>query len=120
MILLIREILNFPNVNFVIFIVSVVLIPVLDYLMLLSPYQQYTENYYIEFPNENSFEGFKLFYRKKEVFVAYKVDKDGKFVFSDENKLNCVSYVDGAKMSNLTKRRIINYFTSWMRDNDLS
>ena len=113
------QILSFPDVNFVAFVLGGILVVALDYFILLSPYQQYTENYYIEFLNENSLEGFKLFYRKKEVLLLYKVNENGKFEFCEDNKLNCISYVDGTKMSRLTKRRIINYFSRWLEDNRL-
>jgi len=91
----------------------------LDYIILLSPHQQYTENYFIEFNKDNISDGFKLFYRKKELTVSYKIDENGKIIFNENNKLKCFAYADGSKLSNLTKRRIINYFTSWLSDNNL-
>lgn len=89
------------------------------YLFLISPYTQNSNNYYIKVQNENSFEGFELFYKKRKVELKYLVDKEGKFKFeNDTNKLNSVSYSDGTKMSNFIKYRIINYFAAWLMDNN--
>ncbi len=90
------------------------------YLLLISPYTQSSKNYYIEFKSENSIEGFKLFYKGKEVAISYKVDSQGKIAYSnDKNKKSCFSYADGSKMCSLTKYKIINYFTKWLWNNEL-
>ena len=113
------EVFKFANADLGVLLISAILIPLLDYVILLSPYQQYTENYYIEFEDENTLNGFKLFYAKKEVAVSYKINEEGKIVFDQEDKLKCFNYADGSRMSSLRKRRIINYFTAWLKDKDL-
>ena len=93
----------------------------LAYLFLISPYTQNHKNYYIEFASENSLNNFQLYYKNKLVAIKYKIDNNGKIAFSsNDNKLSCVSYADGSKMSNLTKYKIINYFAKWLNDNDLA
>lgn len=90
------------------------------YLLLISPYTQSSKNYYIEFDSENSLNNFKLNYKNKLVAIQYKIDNNGKIAFSNNNsKLSCISYADGSKMSNITKYKIINYFTKWLNDNGL-
>ena len=118
-ILFILEVIKLGNANLSIVIISAILIPVLDYIILLSPYQQYTENYYIEFKDEKTIDGFKLFYRKRELEVLYEIDKNGKIVFKNSDGTKCFAYKDGKRLSGLTKRRIINYFTAWLKDNNL-
>lgn len=90
------------------------------YLLLVSPYIQNSNNYYIEFESENLLNNFKLNYKNKLVAIQYKIDNNGKIAFSNNNsKLSCISYADGSKMSNFTKYKIINYFTKWLNDNGL-
>lgn len=90
------------------------------YLLLISPYTQSSKNYYIEFESENSLDNFKLNYKNKLVAIKYKIDNNGKIAFSNNSsKLSCISYADGSKMSNITKYKIINYFTKWLNDNGL-
>lgn len=90
------------------------------YLLLISPYTQKSKNYYIEFVSENSLAGFKMFYKNKPVSIQYKIDREGKIAFANNNsKLSCISYADGSKISNMTKYKIINYFTRWLNDNGL-
>ena len=92
----------------------------LGYILLISPYTQSSKNYYIEFESENSLNNFKLNYKNKLVHIQYTIDNNGKIAFlSNNNKLSCISYVDGSKMGNLTKYKIINYFTKWLNDNGL-
>lgn len=92
----------------------------LGYALLISPFTQRSSNYHIEFPNENSLEGFKLSYKGKLVNIKHKIDKEGKIAFANNSsKTSCVSYADGTPMSNLTKYRIINYFIKWLSDNKL-
>lgn len=117
--LLICEILKFPNSDIKILIPSIVLTMILDYLMLISPYQQYPEKYRIEFPKENTLDGFKLFYKNKEIKLLHEIDKNGKIIFKEDNKLKYICYSDGSRMLKLTKKRIINYFKSWLNDNNL-
>ena len=91
----------------------------ISYILLISAYTQNSNNYYIKIKNENSFEGFELYYKKKRIDIKFCVDKEGKFKWANNNsKLKCVSYYDGTKMSNFTKYRIINYFSSWLLEND--
>ncbi len=90
------------------------------YILAITPYTQNPNNFYIEFPNENSLAGFRLNYKGKQVAVKYAIDNNGKIAFADNNhKLNCISYADGTNMSNLTKYKIINYFTKWLQENNL-
>ena len=90
------------------------------YLLLISPYTQSSKNYYIEFESENSLDNFKLNYKNKLVAIKYKIDNNGKIAFSNNSsKLSCISYADGSKISNITKYKIINYFTKWLNDNGL-
>lgn len=90
------------------------------YFILITPYTQRATNYKIEFRNENSLAGFKLFYKGRQVIIKHKIDDNGKIAFGNNyDKLSCVSYADGTKMSNLTKYKIINYFGKWLSDNNL-
>jgi len=114
--LFILEVIKLSEANLSILILSAILIPILDYIILLSPDQQYTENYRIELKSENSIDGFKLFYRKRELTVSYKIE-EGKIIFDDSK--NNFTYKDGTKISYLTKQRIINYFSKWLSQNDL-
>ena len=77
-------------------------------------------NYYITFQSDDSLDGFELLYKKKIVNILYKTDAKGKIAYADNaNKIKCVSYADGSKMSNITKYRIVNYFGKWLMENDL-
>ena len=77
-------------------------------------------NYYITFQSDDSLDGFELLYKKKKVNILYKTDAKGKIAIADKaNKIKCVSYADGSKMSNITKYRIVNYFGKWLMENDL-
>lgn len=90
------------------------------YLLLISPYTQNSENYYIEFESQDSLNNFKLSYKNKLVNIQYKLDNNGKIAFNNnDSKLSCISYADGSKMTNLTKYKIINYFSKWLNDNNL-
>ena len=90
------------------------------YLLLVNPYIQKPNNYYIEFESDSSLVGFKLFYKGKLVSIQYKIDEKGKIAFANNNsKLSCIAYADNSKMSTLTKYKIINYFTKWLSDNGL-
>lgn len=92
----------------------------LGYIMFISPYFQSSKNYYIKFESEDSLNNFELFYKNKKVNVQYKIAHDGKIAFlKNNNKLECLSYHDGSKMSTFTKYKIINYFTKWLSDNKL-
>lgn len=92
----------------------------MGYLLLISPYTQNSNHYYIEFQNENTLTGFKLSYKGKLVNIKYIVANDGKIAFANnKSKLDCISYASGEKMSNLVKYRIINYFSKWLNDNHL-
>ena len=90
------------------------------YLLLVNPYIQNSNNYYIEFESEDSLNNFKLNYKNKLVTIKYKIDDSGRIAFlNNNNKLSCISYADGSKMSNLTKYKVINYFAKWLNDNGL-
>lgn len=90
------------------------------YLLLVNPYIQNPNNYYIEFESEDSLNNFKLSYKNKLVTIKYKIDDSGRIAFlNNNNKLSCISYADGSKMSNLTKYKVINYFAKWLNDNGL-
>ncbi|MBP3461114.1 MAG: hypothetical protein J6K21_01715 [Bacilli bacterium] len=39
----------------------------ISYLLLISAYTKNQNNYYIKVKNENSFEGFELYYKKKRI-----------------------------------------------------
>ena len=94
----------------------------LGYILLINPYTQKSSNYYIEFQNENTLDGFKLSYKDKGklVNILYKIDDNGRIAFANNSsKLSCISYADGTKMSNLVKYKIINYFIKWLSDNNL-
>lgn len=108
------------NLNIEFILISIISIFSSGYLLLISPYTQKSNNYYIEFINENSLAGFKLFYKGKLVNIQYKIDNNGKIAFANNNsKLSCISFADGTKISNLVKYKIINYFTKWLHDNNL-
>lgn len=114
---LIPSILNF-NIELIFVCLSGICVS--GYLLLISPYTQNPENYYIEFESENSLNNFKLSYKNKPVTIRYKIDNNGKIAFYDNNnKLSCISYKDGSNMSNLTKYKIMNYFAKWLNDNGL-
>lgn len=115
--ILIFEILNVTNKG--ILVISAILVVVLEYMVLISPYQQYPEKYRIEFENEENVYGFKIFYRKKEVKIPYKKAEDGKILLKFDNNLKNIYYVDGSKMAKLTKLRVKNYLESWLKDNEL-
>ena len=91
-----------------------------SYALLLNPIAQSSKSYYIEFPNENSIVGFRLFYKGKLVDLKYKIDNEGKIAFlNDKSKISCLAYADGSRMGSFTKWRIINYFVKWLNDNNL-
>lgn len=114
---LIPSILNF-NIELIFVCLSGICVS--GYLLLISPYTQNPENYYIEFESENSLNNLKLSYKNKLVTIRYKIDNNGKITFYDNNnKLSCISYKDGSNMSNLTKYKIMNYFAKWLNDNGL-
>lgn len=90
------------------------------YILRISPYTQSSKDYYITVQSENSLAGFELYYKKKKVNIAYKVDSKGKIAFANNaQKTQCISYADGSKMKNITKYRIVNYFTKWLMSNHL-
>ena len=108
------------NMNFEVIIMSAIGVLSFGYILVISPYVQKSNNYYIEFQSEDSLEGFKLFYKGKSVNVQHRIDDSGKIAFANNgNKLSCISYADGTKMSNLVKYKIINYFSKWLNDNNL-
>lgn len=117
--ILIFEILKAPNSDTQNLVLSIVLLVILEYMMLISPYQQYPEKYRISFENEDTLSGFRLFYKKKEVKISYELDENGKISFEEGSLLKNISYADGSVMLNLTKLRVINYFKGWLENNDL-
>lgn len=117
---LIYQLLNIDSADGEFLIALIAGIPAIAYIILISPYHQNPNNYYIEFVAEDVLEGFKLFYKNKLVKIDYKVDEKGKIAFKEnEHKLNCISYADNSRMSNFTRYRIINYFSKWLNDNNL-
>lgn len=116
----IHQLLNIGSADIELLIALIVGIPAIAYIILITPYQQNPNNYYIEFVDENTLEGFKLFYKNKLVKIDYKVDGKGKIAFKEnEHKLHCINYADNSQMSNFTRYRIINYFSKWLNDNNL-
>lgn len=114
---LIYGVINF-NIEFIIF--PSIGIFGFGYLLMASPYTQKSSNYNIEFQSENSLQDFKLFYKGKLINIQYKIDPNGKIAFMNNyHKIDCISYADGTKMSNLVKYKIINYFSKWLNDNNL-
>lgn len=108
------------NMNFECIIMSAAGMFGFGYLLLISPYLQNSKNYYMEFENENSLNGFRLIYKGKQVRIQYKIDEKGKIAFANNsNKLKCLAYADNSNMSNFTKYKVINYFCKWLNDNDL-
>lgn len=92
----------------------------LTYLILINPYCQNSNNYYIKFQAENTLYNFELYYKNKKVNILYRLGEDGKITFlKDKQKLECVTYADGTQMSKLTKYKIINYFSKWLATNNL-
>lgn len=85
------------------------------YLLRVSPYTQTGKSYRIEFKEEGTFEGIRLFYKEKEVLLDYEVDEVGKFKWKyNGKKTACVCYKDGSKMKRLLKYKITNYYTLWL------
>lgn len=108
------------NINIEFIIMPIIGMYGFGYILLINPYTQKSSNYYIKFENENSLKDFKLLYKGKLVNIKYKIDNIGKIAFTNNNnKLNCISYADKTKMTNLVKYKIINYFSKWLNDNDL-
>lgn len=108
------------NLNIEVIVMCFISIVSLGYLLLITPYTQSSKNYYIEFESQDSLSGFKLKYKNKLVFIKYIIDNEGKIAFADNNsKLKCISYADGSKMLNITKYKIMNYFSKWLHDNNL-
>lgn len=92
----------------------------IGYMLLISPYLQKSNDYLIEFMDENTLNGFKLYYKNKLVNIEYCVDEKGLIYFkNNSNKKECVSYADGSRMTNLDKYRVINYFAKWLSDYNL-
>ena len=53
------------------------------YIILINPYTQNKNNYYIEFESENSLANFRLYYKNKLVNIKYKIDNNGKIAFAN-------------------------------------
>jgi len=108
------------NGNYELVFMALIAIPACTYFLLITSYFQRSKNYLIEFLNDNSLEGFKLFYKGKLVDIKYIIDNEGRIAYAnDKNKLSCFSYADGTKMSHFTKYRVMNYFTLWLHNNNL-
>lgn len=91
-----------------------------SYLLLINPFLQNKDNYYIEFKSENNLDGFKLVYKNKLVIIDYIIDNEGKLAFANNAyKTKCINYADGSKMSKITKFEILNYFSKWLSSNNL-
>ena len=59
-------------------------------------------------------------YKGKDVDMGITMDKEGKFLFADQNnKLDHIQYTDGTKLSYLNKYRIMNYVIPVLNSNDI-
>lgn len=91
-----------------------------SYLLLISPYTQNPKDYNIAFETAASLNNFQLYYKNKLVDVKYRIDSKGKIAFlNNKNKLSCISYADGSKMSTLTKYKVVNYFAKCLHDRNI-
>ena len=110
-------IINF-DLEFIFF--PVLGIVVCTYFLLIIPVLQNPNNFYIKFKDYKTLEGFELYYKNKKVNVLYKLDGRGRIMFNTNiKKKDCISYADGSKMSNVLKFKIINYFSMWLKSNNL-
>lgn len=103
-------------------IMPLILIGAILYGFKVSFYTQSSKNFYIEFPNENSCIGFKLYYKGSQIVIPYKVDQFGKIIldnYESENKINSIHYIDGTSIKSATQRTITYYFVRWLHLNNL-
>lgn len=99
---------------------SLIGIASLIYIMIITPEFQNPNNYFIKLKDENSLEGFEIYYKDKQVKMDYKIDSEGKIAFIDnKHKTDSVSYLDGSPMSRLERFKIVNFFTQWLYNNNL-
>lgn len=92
----------------------------LIYILGISPYFQKSNNFVIVFENDDSLEGFKLYYKGNLVKILYYLDYDGLFAFyNNSRKIKCISYENSKHISNFTKYIIINYLTEWLKQKKL-
>lgn len=92
------------------------------FLFKISPYTQSSKSYYIEFSNENSCIGLKLYYNGKQVVIPYKVDRLGKVImdnYESTAKIDSIRYIDGTNINTRTQYKITYYFANWLFDNNL-
>ena len=92
------------------------------FLLKISPYTQSSKSYYIEFLNENSCIGLKLYYNGKQVAIPYKVDRLGKVImdnYESTAKIASICYIDGTNINTRTQYKITYYFVRWLIDNNL-
>lgn len=83
---------------------------------------QRAKDYTFEFQAESGLNGFKAFYRGKELKLDHKLDKNGRYMWADVKKpINCISFADGSSMNKyITRYRILNYINVYMEQNGLS
>lgn len=94
------------------------------YIYLISMISQKPADYRFEFVPGEGLRDFKLFYRDREIELAYKLDRFGKFMWADyKHKAVCISRkdkkMDGPVFNNFTKYRIMNYVNGFLTQNDL-
>ena len=81
---------------------------------------EFGKDYNIAFETAASLNNFQLYYKNKLVDVKYRIDSKGKIAFlNNKNKLSCISYADGSKMSTLTKYKVVNYFAKCLHDRNI-
>lgn len=83
---------------------------------------QKSSDYSFEFREGTGLAGFKIFYRGKEVELDYKLDRNGRFMWTDPKKpITCIRYADGSSMNKyITQYRILNYVNVFMQQNGLT
>ena len=94
------------------------------YIYLISMISQNAKDYRFEFTSGEGLKDFKVFYKDKEIELAYKLDRFGKFMWADyKHKAVCISQkdkkMDGPVFNNFTKYRIMNYVNGFLTQNDL-
>lgn len=94
------------------------------YIYLISMISQKPGDYRFEFAPGEGLAEMKLFYKGREIELAYKLDRFGKFMWADyKHKAICISQkdkkMDGPVFNNFTKYRIMNYVNGFLTQNDL-
>lgn len=102
--------------------IQLLIIVAIIFLFKISPYTQSSKSYYIEFLNDNSCIGLKLYYNGKQVVIPYKVDRFGKVImdnYESTAKIDSICYIDGTNINTKTQYKITYYFVRWLIDNNL-